>query len=408
MIHDKLNHLQKLLKKFDNKKGLCFVDNCNHVAIGSHTISEAKVLDQIQENDGKHGDVLLHLEDKPLINYKEKVVITYKNTERHLVRRGKSKSSVFYGFCNTHDTVLFRELDNLDYANNSRINFLHAYRAFALYATILNEYLFNFKNKTLKQLNEVNPQLSIMKSEFKAISKVFDKIPNDYSINYEEIKPELDHIEKLVKQDIIFDKNNLRKSIIKELSALIDKSLYPINGLELKEKLSKFMDSCISRMQLPEKLLIELEHTIKLKIEENNIIRTLFNSIYQNEKYDELSYLYRPIEGIYKFTGNFVFHLNNEMFSLTFFPEFENGQTHVILTSIADNETFFNKINGMDDLEFKNLLSSIIINQGTNVFMSPSFWDSLDKVIQNKILNKKTRFKQGDKNVFNENTLYKI
>lgn len=406
MILDKLNHLNKLLNKFENKKGLCFVDNCDQVAIGSHTISEAKVLNQIQENDGKHGDVLLHLEDKPLINYKKKIVLTYTPPKRHIVRRGKSKSSVFYGFCNTHDTVLFRELDNLDYSNNSRINFLHAYRAFALYSTNLNESLFDFKNKTLKKLNEVNSQFSTMRSKFKSISKLFNSIPNEYSISYEETKPDLEKIENLVSHDLIIDKNNLRKFINKEFSTLSDKNNYPLTGLELKKKLSKFIDSCISRLQLPEKLILELEETVKLKIEENRIITTLFNSIYQNENYDDIRYLYRPIHGIYKFTGNFVFHLNNELFSLTFFPEFENGQTHVILSSISKNETFFNETDAMDDLEFKNLLSSIIINQGTNVFMSPSFWESLDKGIQNKILNKKTQFKQGEMTVFNENTLY--
>lgn len=46
---------------------------------------------------------------------------------------GRGKASTFTGFCNYHDSRIFKPIENFDYnPNNEEQNFLYAYRAFAL------------------------------------------------------------------------------------------------------------------------------------------------------------------------------------------------------------------------------------------------------------------------------------
>lgn len=401
MPYEKLNHIKDLLKKLEEKKGLCFIDGCNRQSIGSHTISESRILEKLQEKDGKYGLVLLQLEDKPNVDFKQKTISTYKNSERQLIRKGKTNSSVFYGFCDRHDPELFYELDNENYFNNSKINFLHAYRAFALYISNANNQFSFAQNKTLESLKSINPQVTKLEPDLQKVSQLLNKIPDNYNLIFEEMKPLLVQMESLIQNNIGVDKSELRQSMHQQLSQLTDKTLFPITGSVFKDKIKTIIDSSTSKMQIPEELINDLEYSIKYRVEENNKIKSLFNSACLNEKYDTIDCLSRPIFGIYGITGNFVFKtINNDLLSLTFFPEFETCKTQVIISSLENNKTILSKINIMDDIEYKNLLSSIIIGQGTNVFMKPSFYKNLDPKIQTRILDNKAIINQKDLNYF--------
>lgn len=401
MPNKKLNHIKDLLKKLEKNKGLCFVDSCGRRAIGSHTISESRILEKLQESDGKHGVVLLQLEDKPNIDFIQKTFSTYKNSERKLIRTGKSKSSVFYGFCNKHDPDLFHELDNKTYINNDKVNFLHTYRAFALYISKSNDQFSFLKKKVLTNLTRNNSQTLNLNQGLQKISQLLNNIPNGYMMKFEEMKPLIDQLEELIRKDFVIDKSELKQSLNHQIYQLTDESLFPITGSLFKEKIKTIIDSSSSKMQIPENLVIDLENAIEDRIKENDKIKLLFNSVCLNRKYNLINYLSRPLDGIYRITGNFVLDtINHGLMSLTFFPEFESDKTQVIISSLQNDKLFLSQVDLMDDVEYKKLLSSIIIGQGTNVFMSPSFLENLDTEIQAKILDKKTNFNMKDLNIF--------
>lgn len=49
MPYEKLNQLKKNLKDFEIKKGLCFIDECNQQSIGSHSLSESRILAKLKK-----------------------------------------------------------------------------------------------------------------------------------------------------------------------------------------------------------------------------------------------------------------------------------------------------------------------------------------------------------------------
>jgi hypothetical protein len=56
-----------------------------------------------------------------------------KGNDFPLNKVGKNKASIFTGFCNHHDSTIFRPIEDYDYdPNNIEQNYLFAYRAFAL------------------------------------------------------------------------------------------------------------------------------------------------------------------------------------------------------------------------------------------------------------------------------------
>lgn len=93
--------------------------NCSSGIIASHTIQRRGGLSLIQEE----GHVLA---TKPTFQS------TFKNKGRPVPRRvGVNKASTFPGFCNKHDTELFRPIENTDTALNPLAAFLYSYRAIA-------------------------------------------------------------------------------------------------------------------------------------------------------------------------------------------------------------------------------------------------------------------------------------
>jgi len=400
MPYKKLNQLQKLLKNFEIKKSLCFIDECKLQSIGSHSISESRVLEHLQEKDGKHGLALLHLEDKPTVDFKLKKLSSYKNQERQLVRKGKSKASVFYGFCNKHDPDLFYQLDNETYKNNSKINFLHAYRAYALYVSNSNNQIYLFQNKVLESIKSINPEAAKINPALTEVSKLINQIPDDILIGFEEMKPLIEEIDETIRKNILIKESDLKESFNEQLSQFTDENSFPITGFLFKKNLQSIFDSS-SEIEVSDELITNLEEAIKLRTKENDWLKSIINPACLNENYNELKYLSRPLNTVYGITGNFVFRgTNNDFLSLTFFPEYESGKTQVIISSLENNETFLSQLNIMDDIQYKTLLSSIIIGQGTNVFMKPSFFESIDAEVKAMILEKKVSFIQKSFNIF--------
>ena len=89
--------------------------SCSEKVIKAHSIQKKKILNYIAEN----GMVISSDVQKALFSKEFKKI-------------GISSASTFFGFCNYHDTTIFSEIENNDYAGTIEQNFIHAYRACAL------------------------------------------------------------------------------------------------------------------------------------------------------------------------------------------------------------------------------------------------------------------------------------
>jgi len=91
----------------------CNVDsNGNVVVSAAHSIQNNGVLSKIT----KDGHVMTYSKDKSSFEGK---------------KVGKSLASIFWGFCNTHDSM-FRPIENFPYSQTDEQNFLYAYRGFVV------------------------------------------------------------------------------------------------------------------------------------------------------------------------------------------------------------------------------------------------------------------------------------
>lgn len=53
--------------------------------------------------------------------------------------KGKKNTTTYRGFCNYHDRKIFRKIENNQrYSNSDEINFLHSYRSYLLFLSLLN------------------------------------------------------------------------------------------------------------------------------------------------------------------------------------------------------------------------------------------------------------------------------
>lgn len=98
----------------------CFAfdkENCNGVIKSAHSIQNNRILNKISDNGHVYS-----------ISHK----ITKQGIDPELKKISKNKASTFFGFCDYHDTELFKPIELNDYQNEPIQNFLFAFRAFAI------------------------------------------------------------------------------------------------------------------------------------------------------------------------------------------------------------------------------------------------------------------------------------
>lgn len=97
----------------------CFVkdNNCENVIKNAHTIQNNGVLSRISEE----GHV-----------YTIFPTVINGNSEPEFKKISKNNASTFTGFCNYHDTEIFKPIEQTEYKNNDEQNFLFNYRGFCI------------------------------------------------------------------------------------------------------------------------------------------------------------------------------------------------------------------------------------------------------------------------------------
>lgn len=115
----RLHHeFTKLWESTDFKKCFGFdSENCNGIIKSAHSIQNNRILNRISEN----GHVYT-------ISHK----ITKEGIKPEFKKVSKNQASTFFGFCDYHDTELFKPIELHDYKNDPLQNYLFAFRAFAI------------------------------------------------------------------------------------------------------------------------------------------------------------------------------------------------------------------------------------------------------------------------------------
>lgn len=97
----------------------CFIENgdCEGNIKAAHSIQNNRILNRISE-DGHVYLIDAKVEKKDLTPYFNKI--------------SKNKASTFFGFCDYHDTEIFKSIEISQYENTRQQNFLFAYRAYCV------------------------------------------------------------------------------------------------------------------------------------------------------------------------------------------------------------------------------------------------------------------------------------
>lgn len=244
-----------------------------------------------------------------------------------------------------------------------------------------------------KSVNNVQKEIQLK------VIPIIDTIHNDSTITWEEVssisayfnKPDsLPH--KKLREDI----KSQHQSLLSDLS---NQSNYPMTGKMYKSKIINIIDILNDAIQVYNRsstsefeiLLVEQIRKVKNEME-------VLTSLYRNDNKNDLSFLSVSLKGLFLIAGGFVYHLNNgSTITLTFFPEVGTAMTHFIFCEQKKHGSisrYLNHLNIMADIELRHAISDIILSVGGNVFLSPLYYEQLDKEIQTLLLKTKTEIIQ--------------
>lgn len=149
-------------------------NSCNGNAIGAHTISRARILEELADAINEQQQVkMLNLRFEKGTNVKpcfsmEDIPIT--------------KATTFTGFCSNHDKIFIEPLDKANYElGNSKQEFYYAYRAFAfdyhkLLESIQNNRFYGARDFRLKELSfDLIQSLQKGETNFLHYKSIFDE-----------------------------------------------------------------------------------------------------------------------------------------------------------------------------------------------------------------------------------------
>lgn len=405
-LNEKLNNTKKSLRLFRGSTiDKCFFKDCSNKSIKSHSISESRVLSLLEGVNEKNAKVVYHLENVPEADFGEaKSLSTYHQTHRTLLSKGKSETSIFFGFCNSCDDSTFEVLDNYKYENKIEINFLHTLRTHAHYL-ITSRNIFEFMiDKILSQFNEVDGKLSELNDLMGIIDNFLIEFSDDKMVQWEEISM----LSEILKEQNTVPIKSIREDAKKRnqvlFKELLDEDNFPMKGKKYKEQLKPVFETFGGAMSQFEKTSTdELKNALEFQLKNIDSKIENLTSIYRDDNLGAFEYLHISIEGVFPISGAFVYRYSadNEC-TLTFFPEKETGKTHFIFAVERGKSKYHSFLNFKTDSEFRVYASSIVLSTGSNVFLSPHYWGVLTKEIKDYIMSDRTE------NLFDNSILNKF
>lgn len=306
-----VSKLRSQLKK-ENIHDKCFYKNCSSSTITAHSIQNNKILDKISRN-GK----VKKFDFGP----------TEDGIKAKVVEEGRGKASTFTGFCNYHDTEIFKPIELYNYEKGNREQeYLFAYRALA------------------KEYHAKKSLLNIFEDFLSLSNKKYLKL-RDYCGLSNKIKKE--------KIDLMFKM---------QLEGTKD-------SLELLDGYKKAMNINLNR----ERYYKIESQTIEFEKEYHIAVSSMFFIEYDMNG--------KQINDIDKYQNM------NPTF-LTIIPQ--NGKTYVIISYFKTDRSYLSFIESQiteKSKEYqKTILSNMIAIYAENVFLSPTKWENLSKEERNNYL----------------------
>lgn len=290
--------------------------NCSPKIIKAHSLQKNRILNKLSEK----GEVLTFSFDisKPIDN----LINAVESIDFKMNRSGMKVASTFRGFCQYHDNLLFKPIEEHDYEmGNQEQEFLFAYRAFA------------------KAYSDLRSGISMNK---KLVEMIDDRT-----------------IEKLY-QTIY-------------LGNISD---------ELFEEVKNYIKDQLSGDLLVRDIMDAMKVSFNKNLDYKRFYKTSTHTIvFPKEHYFALSsmiYLGRDINGqiINDFSKS---GLNYKPLFITIFPQ--NKKTYIILSWFKKDAFKFqfikNDLMNRSDEYIQILLTNIIANKIDNFYYSPMFWEIL-------------------------------
>lgn len=409
-LNEKLNDTRKSIRSFrGSKEDKCFFKDCTSKSIKSHSISESRVLSILEGVKEKNAIVVYHLENVPETDFGDaKSLSTYHQTHRKLYSKGKSETSVFFGFCSSCDGSTFEAIDNYEYENKSKTNFLHTLRTKAHYLTTSKNIFEHMSNKIVSQFREVDGKVNELKGSMGLVDGFLKQFPDDKMVQWEEVSM----LSALLKEKNTTPIQSFREDTEKRTEELfkdiLDRNNFPMKGQEYKERLKPaFATLGIAINQYEKSSTHELKAALDFQLRNIDSKIEDLTSIYRDENQSAFEYLHISIEGVFPIAGAFVYRYTatDDECTLTFFPEIETGKTHFIFAVEKGKSKYHSFLNLKTDREFREYASNIVLSAGSNVFLSPQYWSVLSEEIKDCILNDKSKIKEFRHNLFDNSYL---
>jgi hypothetical protein len=144
------------------------------------------------------------------------------------------------------------------------------------------------------------------------------------------------------------------------------------------------------------------------ELENHARIRSRLNTILENKTYDDLSYFVYTKKGKYlvaastvvmpnfSISGKSMFNSALEAIPMMFTALPDKNESFVILTALKEHEMgclFIEELKKLPSVQVERVLSSLLIQNNGNTFLSPVLWKALGKVGRRNLLEDLNKFK---------------
>lgn len=411
-LSKKLYEMQQNMPSLSGSdKDKCFFCDCESNSIKSHSISKKKVLALLESQIKNGGIGIYYLEDVPDVDFKEdKSISSFKKVNRRLYKDGKDTISTFYGFCSDCDASVFLPLDRYDYQNNRQINFLHALRTQAYQLTQERNIFLHIKNNIISLMYEADGEMNKLDGFPKMIADYLTHIPDNADVTWDMAKD----ITSLLGQSANLPIKRIREEVDMNqrntLATLANPSSYPMIGAIYKNEIKKVLiifNQTMGTYKSTPTYVFESEIDVQISRVENEIKH--LTQFYRSSNFETHSYQCIPIQGVFLIAGAFTYRLNNEsIITLTFFPEESTNRTYFVFSEQKDpssNSLYLSILNLKSENEFRMVASDIILSVGSNVFLSPKYYEKLPQEVKDLLVRDKTELKEIGFNLFSNDYL---
>jgi hypothetical protein len=297
-------------------------------------------------------------------------------------------------FCNEHDKKSFTEIEDFKYEATYKQFFLHAIRAY-LFDTRRAELFYAFAQNNTSSISDIPEALSDLNNLLPKLESCICILPDEHIITEEEAVAL-----GTLKENSIFKVLNRQKA----RTEFENVKFAGKTGAEVKNMFTdykKILNSMPDISILSSKLNSGFE---KIKIN-NRQVFNFFAKLLDKKSTNSFEYKSWTLKTKIPIAGSFVVRStdkvistrgflaeNTPVFSFTVFPLKYSTETIIILSSLlkAESKTFFSKLNMLSDSDLQFAFSNIIMQHGTNTFISPRMWEKLTEYEKNYFLKSKT------------------